>query len=119
MKKRILHIITYLLSAFVLVYIHIFLILANINYDYLIDNEDMLDQLIEDIEKNLTSSSLEHAIVMAASNLRPPSKYDKDIFVYNMNLNRKQNYERFKKSPSGFMDDMLHNMISQYGDDMR
>lgn len=86
---------------------------------YLIDNEDMLDQLIEDIEENLASSSLEHAIVLATGNLRPSSKYDKDIFVYNMNLNRKQNYERFKKSPSGFMDDILYNMINQFNDDMR
>tara|TARA_B100000963_G_scaffold361474_1_gene397089 strand:+ start:3163 stop:3519 length:357 start_codon:yes stop_codon:yes gene_type:complete len=85
---------------------------------YLRDNEDILFELIDDIERNKINFGLKAATKNAVNNLNPSSKYDGDIFFYNLDLDKREKYERFKKNPSVIIDDELNAMLSGFAGDL-
>ena len=85
---------------------------------YLRDNEDILFELIDDIERNKINVGLKFATYNAVDNLNPSSKYDSDIFFYNLDLDKREMYERFKKNPSAIIDDEIDAMLSGFAGDI-
>ena len=85
---------------------------------YLRDNEDILFELIDDIERNKLIFGHKEATENAVNNLNPSSKYDSDIFFYNLDLDKREMYERFKKNPSVIIDDNLNAMLSGFAGDI-
>jgi hypothetical protein len=89
---------------------------------YLRDNEDMLFELIDEIESRKNYVGIISAAKNAVNNLQPSSKYDEDIFFYNLDLDKmlfqKERYERFKKNPSAIIDDNIASMLSGFAGDI-
>lgn len=85
---------------------------------YLRDNEDILFELIDDIERNKINFGLKEATKNAVDNLNPSSKYDSGIFFYNLDLDKREMYERFKKNPSAIIDDEINAMLLGFAGDI-
>jgi|TARA_R110002020_G_scaffold153171_28_gene332525 hypothetical protein len=81
------------------------------------DNEELLGEFIDGVEEN-KDFGLEEAIQNSIDNLSRTSKKDKDIFFYNLRLQEKDKYDRFKKNPSDIIDDVLEHMLQGMGDDL-
>tara|TARA_R110002167_G_scaffold65864_14_gene186448 strand:- start:6904 stop:7254 length:351 start_codon:yes stop_codon:yes gene_type:complete len=82
------------------------------------DNEELLGEFIDGVEEN-KDFGLEEAIQNSIDNLSRTSKKDKDIFFYNLSLQEKGKYDRFKKNPSDIIDDVLEDMLQTMGSDLR
>jgi len=86
--------------------------------EFLIENEDIIFNFVEDVIRLKRDMGYEEAFNQAIDNIRPSSKYDKDILGYTNNLRgqiQEQSFEEFRKDPIASMKDALEETVYYFG----
>ena len=84
--------------------------------EFLMENEDIIFSFIEDVIQLKQSMGYREAVYQAIDNIRPSSKYDKDILGYTNKLEtNEREFEEFRKDPIGSMKDALDEKVYYFG----